>query len=177
MAMAIATHPMNSLRDLLIAQLNDLYASEMHSESVIAKVQNAAASPKLSEALRSHLAETKVHIARLDRVFGEIGSKPKKAESHGSKGILDDCASIASKSKVEPHVRDAAIIATMQRLEHDEIASYGCARTWANLLGHQSAAAEMMKTLTEERRFDEALSRLAETLNQGALEPMTAGSR
>ena len=88
MAISIVSQPMNSLRDLMIAQLNELYASEVHSESVIAKIQSAAASPKLSEALRSHLAETKVHIARLDRVFGEVGAKPKKSESHGSKGTL-----------------------------------------------------------------------------------------
>lgn len=174
MATTIATHPMNSLRDLLVAQLQELYAAEVHSESVMAKVADAAASAKLSEMLRAHLTETKGHIARLDRVFGEIGSKPKKMETHGSKGILEDCAAIASKSKIEPHVRDAAIIAVTQRLEHDEIASYGCVRTWANLLGYQTAAAELMKTLTEERRFDESLSRLAETLNKGALEPMAA---
>lgn len=177
MTVTIASQPMHSLRDLLVAQLNELYASEVHSESVLPKLADAAASSKLAEAIRGHLAETKVHITRLDRVFGEIGTKPRKSETHGSKGILDDCASTATKSRMDPQVRDAAIIATIQRLEHDEIAGYGCVRTWTNLLGHQTAAAELMKTLTEERRFDEALTRLAETLNRSALEPATAGSR
>ncbi len=174
MTVTIASQPMHSLRDLLVVQLNELYASEVHSESVLPKLADAAASSKLSEAIRGHLAETKVHISRLDRVFGEIGSKPKKTETHGAKGILDDCTATATKSRMDPQVRDAAIIAVVQRLEHDEIAGYGCARTWASLLGHATAASELLKTLTEERRFDEALTKIAETLNKSALEP--AGS-
>ena len=71
-------------------------------------------------------------------------------------------------------MRDAALIAVVQRLEHDEMAGYGCARTWAGLLGYTVAASELLKTLTEERRCDESLSRIAETLNKAALEP--AGS-
>lgn len=160
-----------SLRDLLIEQINELHASEIQAESVLAKVSAAAASPRLAEAIRSHIEESRQHLARLDRVFGELGLKPRKAETHGAKGLLEDCARLAARSKIEPHVRDAAIIAAMQRLEHDEIAGYGCARTWAGLLGHPTAAGELLKTLTEERRFDESLTRIAETLNRSALEP------
>ena len=163
-----------SLKDLLVGQLNELYAAEVHSESVLAKVASCVSSPKLAEALRGHLDETKQHLGRLDRVFGELGIKPRKSESHGSKGLLEDCESVAGRGRIEPHVRDAAVIASLQRLEHDEIAGYGCARTWASLLGHATAASELLKTLTEERRFDEALTKIAETLNKSALEP--AGS-
>ena len=167
-----STPTMKSLKDLLVEQINELHAAEVHSESVLAKVAAAAASPKLAEAIRGHIDETKQHLARLDRVFGELGLKPRKTETHGSKGLLEDCTLIAGRGKIEPHVRDAAIIAAMQRLEHDEIAGYGCARTWAGLLGHQTAASELLKTLTEERRFDESLTRIAETLNKSALEPV-----
>lgn len=163
-----------SLKDLLVGQLNELYAAEVHSESVLAKVACCVSSPKLADALRAHLDETKQHLARLDRVFGELGIKPRKTETHGSKGLLEDCESVAGRGKIEPHVRDAAVIASIQRLEHDEIAGYGCARTWASLLGHATAASELLKTLTEERRFDESLTTIAETLNKSALEP--AGS-
>jgi ferritin-like metal-binding protein YciE len=165
---------MHSLKDLLVEQLHELHASETHSQAILARVAGAASSPKLVEALRAHLDETKQHIARLERVFGEIGAKPKRLETHGSKGILEDCSEIASRAKIDPHVRDAALIAAVQRLEHDEMAGYGCARTWATLLGHTAAASEVLKTLTEERRFDEGLSKIAETLNKAALEP--AGS-
>lgn len=168
----IATGSMNSLKDLLIEQLHELYASETHSHTVLGRLATAAASPKLAEALRAHADETKQHIARLERVFGEVGGKPRKLETHGSKGLLEDCTEIAGRSKIDPHVRDAALIAVVQRLEHDEMAGYGCARTWAGLLGHATAAGELLKTLTEERRFDESLSRVAESLNKAALEPV-----
>jgi hypothetical protein len=168
---------MKSLKDLLVEQLNELYSAEIHSESVLAKLAAASASPRLAEAIRAHIDETKQHLARLDRVFGELGIKPRKpdaqkAETHGSKGLLEDCTSIAGRTRIEAHVRDAAIIASLQRLEHDEIAGYGCARTWASLLGFTTSASEMLKTLTEERRFDDSLTRIAETLNKSALEPM-----
>jgi len=95
-------------------------------------------------------------------------------EPRGSKGLLEDCTSLAGRAKIDPNVRDAAIIAAMQRLEHDEIAGYGCARTWASLLGYPASASELLKTLTEERRFDEGLTRIAESLNRSALEPAAA---
>jgi ferritin-like metal-binding protein YciE len=167
---------MKSLKDLLIEQLHELHASEMHSQTVLPKLASAAAAPKLGDAIRGHIDETKQHLARLDRVFGELGIKPRKIETHGSKGLLEDCTAIAGRSKIEPHVRDAAIIAAMQRLEHDEIAGYGCARTWASLLGFSTSSSELLKTLTEERRFDESLTRIAETLNKSALEPVAAGT-
>jgi ferritin-like metal-binding protein YciE len=170
----IASSSMHSLKDLLLEQLHELHAAESHSQSILSKLATAASSPKLVEAIRAHLEETKQHVARLDRVFGELGGKPKKLETHGSKGLLEDCTEIAGRTKIDPHVRDAAIIAVVQRLEHDEMAGYGCARTWASLLGHTSAAAELLKTLTEERRFDENLSRIAESLNKAALEPVGA---
>jgi ferritin-like metal-binding protein YciE len=139
---------------------------------MLTKLAGAASSPKLAEALRAHADETKQHIARLERVFGEIGGKPRKLETHGCKGLLEDCGEIAGRGRIDPHVRDAALIAVVQRLEHDEMAGYGCARTWASLLGHATAASELLKTLTEERRCDENLSRIAETLNKAALEPV-----
>jgi ferritin-like metal-binding protein YciE len=166
---------MKSLKDLLIEQINELHASEMHSEPVLAKLAAAAASPKLAEAIRGHIDETKQHLARLDRVFGELGIKPRKpdaqkAETHGSKGLLEDCTSIAGRTRIEAHVRDAAIIASLQRLEHDEIAGYGCARTWARLLGHQAVARTLQDILDEERDFDAELTRLAESVNERALQ-------
>jgi ferritin-like metal-binding protein YciE len=169
---ATTTTTMKSLKDLLTEQIHELHAAETHSEAVLAKVAGAAASPKLAEAIRGHIDETRQHLARLDRVFGELGIKPRKLETHGSRGLLEDCTAIAGRARIEPHVRDAAIIATVQRLEHDEIAGYGCARTWASLLGLSASSSELLKTLTEERRFDEALTRIAESLNKSALEPV-----
>ena len=90
------------------------------------------------------------------------------------KGLCADCLDLARLARVEPHVRDAAVIAVAQHLEHDEIAGYGCARTWARLLGHRTIASTLQHTLNEEGRFDAKLSRLADALNRAALEPALA---
>jgi ferritin-like metal-binding protein YciE len=84
------------------------------------------------------------------------------------KGLCQDCLRLANMSKAEPHVRDAALIAVAQHVEHDEIAGYGCARTWAGLLGYDQAASRLQQTLAEERKADAELSRLAERLNKAA---------
>jgi ferritin-like metal-binding protein YciE len=161
-----------SLKELLIEQLNDLYAAEKHMETVLPKLADAAAAPRLSECIRGHLVETKEHTARLERVFRELGAKPKQVESRASRGELEDCEMLLCRGHMEPRVRDAAIVATAQRLEHGEMAGYGCARAWASLLGYANASAELLTTLAEERRHDAELSRIGESLNKAALDPM-----
>jgi ferritin-like metal-binding protein YciE len=168
----VATGSIGTLRELLVEQLNELYAAEKHYEAMLPKLADSAASPKLAEALRAHLVETKQHVARLERVFGELSSKPKRTESGCSRGLMEDCRVLLARPRVEAHVRDAAIIAAVQHVEHDEMAGYGCAKTWATMLGMQGAAAELAKTLAEEKKCDADLSRIAETLNKAALEPV-----
>ena len=90
------------------------------------------------------------------------------------KGLCADCLELARLARVEPHVRDAAVIAAAQRIEHDEMAGYGCARTWAKLLGHRTIASTLQRSLNEEGRFDAKLSRLADAMNRAALEPALA---
>jgi ferritin-like metal-binding protein YciE len=90
------------------------------------------------------------------------------------KGLCADCLELARLARVEPHVRDAAVIAAAQRIEHDEMAGYGCARTWAKLLGHRTIASNLQRSLNEEGRFDAKLSRLADAMNRAALEPALA---
>jgi ferritin-like metal-binding protein YciE len=172
-ATGAATQP-RTMRDLLEEQLHELYAQEVHSEKVLPKMAEAAEAKELAEAFRMHATETKQHVTRLERVFMELGMKPRKTETHGSKGLLEDCLETTKRSRMEPHVRDAALIAVMQRLEHDEMAGYGCARTWAALLGHPTAASELLKSLVEERRCDEGLTKLAERLNKEAMEAASA---
>lgn len=90
------------------------------------------------------------------------------------RGLAHDCMKLAVDSEAEPHVRDAALIAAAQHVEHDKIAGYGCARTWAGLLGHKIAAGMLQTTLDEEKAADRRLSQLAETLNAAAAEPALA---
>ena len=164
--------PLNTMRDLLIDQLNELHAAERHSLDVLPKLAKAAASPKLARALRDHAEESKEHLSRLNDVFEELGVRvraPERAESMASKGLCRDCLRLAEMKEADPAVRDAALIAVAQHVEHDEIAGYGCARTWAELLGQATIASNLRKTLAEERRSDTDLTRLAESLNKRAL--------
>jgi len=159
-----------------IEQLNELHAAEEHSAEVLPQLAEAASSPELAAIFRVHGKQTGEHVSRLDRVFKELGVKPRpraRAETAAMKGLYDDCMKLA-RSKAEPHVRDAALIAVAQHVEHDEIAGYGCARTWADLLGHESAATELRKTLADERKADTDLTRLAESLNKAALSAASA---
>ncbi|MFM1829780.1 MAG: hypothetical protein RLZZ558_120 [Planctomycetota bacterium] len=166
--------PLNTLEDLFARELSTLVNAEKQSLAVLEKLQKASDASRLAKLLASHVEETREHVARLDRVFVELDIKPRNGGSGGMKGLRQDCIDLAGMPGVEPHVRDAAIIAAAQHLEHDEIASYGCARTWARLLGHRNAASALQKSLEEERAFDEKLSKLAETLNKAALEPELA---
>jgi ferritin-like metal-binding protein YciE len=163
---------MQTLHDLFIGQLNELFAGEAASIQAMQALRRAASNPRLAKLLEAHERESEKHAARLEDIFDSLEVVPRRAGSHTLKGLCDDCVEWASMSGAEPHVRDAALIAAAQHLEHDEIAGYGCARTWASLLGFTTSASEMLKTLTEERRFDESLTRIAETLNKSALEPM-----
>lgn len=163
--------PLNTMKDLLVTQLNELYAAEKHSAEVLPRLAKAASDPGLKSALRSHADETRGRLTRLDGVFNALDERPRaaRAESKGMKGLCQDCLDLAEKARVEPHVRDAALIAVAQHVQHDEIAGYGCARTWAQLLGHDKAATELQKTLEDERNADVNLTRLAENLNKAAL--------
>ncbi len=169
--------PLTTMKDLLLNQLNELYAAEVHSTQLLPKLARAAGDPKLAASLRSHAKESEQHLTRLEEVFEELGLTPRSptgSESNGMRGLSADCLRLAQMDEAEPHVRDAALIAAAQHVEHDEIAGYGCARTWAGLLGYDSAAARLQRTLDEERRSDFELTRLSESLNRTALAAATA---
>ena len=166
--------PLQNLHDLLVAQLHELLAGEAASIEALRTLQGVAASPRLARALQAHEAESERHAERLEGIFEELEVTPKRSGSQGMKGLCADCLELARLPRAEPHVRDAAVIAVAQHLEHDEIAGYGCARTWAKLLGHRTVASALQKTLDEESRMDARLSRIAEALNRAALEPAMA---
>ena len=149
-------------------------ASAEASAAAAAEATASAEAEAILERLEAHERESEKHAARLEDIFDSLEVAPRRAGSHTLKGLCDDCVEWASMSGAEPHVRDAALIAAAQHLEHDEIAGYGCARTWASLLGHRGVASALQRTLNEERRVDERLTRLAESLNRAAVEPVPA---
>ncbi len=168
-------HAMHTMKDLLVTQLNELHAAEKHCSTLLTSLADHASDRALAELLRSHGSETQEHLARLDAVFKELGLKPHvaRAETACMKGLARDCLELAKAPRTEPHVRDAAIIAGVQHIEHDEIAGYGCARTWAQLLGFLGAAGKLQLTLDEERRADVDLSRIAQQVNRKAMSAAT----
>lgn len=163
-----------TLRDLFIEQLNELHSGERRILEVLPQLEKAASSPSLSEALRRHHQQTRQHLDRLDRIFSQLGTRPRQVETAGMRGLLDDCLQLARDRDTEPHVRDAALIAAAQHVEHDEIAGYGCARTWAQLLGESQAADLLAQTLAEEKESDRQLTQIADRLNREALQPAVA---
>ena len=168
------TTPTTNLHDLMMAQVRDLYAAEKDTVQVLTELARAASNPQLAYLFRLHGSETREHILRLKRVLDGQETRPTPLRNRGKRGLLEDCIELASDQTLEPSVRDAALIAVAQHLEHDEIAGYGCARTWASLLGHRGVASALQRTLNEERRVDERLTRLAESLNRAAVEPVPA---
>jgi ferritin-like metal-binding protein YciE len=155
---------LDNLEELLIEELKDLYDAEQQIAKALPKMAKKASSKELSKAFESHLRETEEQIARLERVFEALGQKPRRKKCKGVEGLLEEGKEIM-KEKADPAVKDAALIAAAQRVEHYEMAGYGCVRTWARLLGHDQAARLLQQTLDEEKATDEKLTRIAEGIN------------
>ncbi len=162
---------LKTLQDLYVDQLKDLYNAEGQLLKALPKMAKAATEPKLSKAFTAHLEETKVHIDRLTTIFTELEINPKGKTCKAMAGLLEE-GSEAISEEADPSVRDAALIAAAQRVEHYEMAGYGCVRTYARLLGHDEAADLLQATLDEEGSADKKLTKLAESvINAEAVSP------
>ncbi|HEY8020586.1 MAG TPA: ferritin-like domain-containing protein [Thermoanaerobaculia bacterium] len=151
---------LESLRDLYVEQLKDLYSAETQLVDALPKMADAAASPELKTAFREHLSQTRQHVERLEKVFRGMNEKPKGETCEGMKGLIKEGEEMI-KMKGEPEVIDAGLIAAAQRVEHYEIAGYGTVRTYAELLGDQEAVRLLERTLQEEEEADEKLTAIA----------------
>jgi ferritin-like metal-binding protein YciE len=158
----------NSLQELYVEQLQDLYSAEQQIIKALPKMIEAAQSDELRNALNEHLEVTQTQASRIETICEELGEDPEKEKCKGMEGVLKEGSDLL-KEAGEP-VRDAAIIAAAQRVEHYEMAGYGTARTYATLLGFDEAASLLEQTLEEEKEADQTLSGLAEELNVEALE-------
>jgi len=162
---------LRTLHDLLGACLHELHAGERHHAETLRTLSEAAADPDLSIALRSHATAADAQVKSLGQILGELKFGLGERETHGMRGLLRDCLEFARAEGIEPHVRDAAIIGLVQHVTHDRIAGYGCARSWARLLGFEGPSVRLQQGLAQQRAFDTELSRIAETLNRAALAP------
>ncbi len=158
----------NSLQELYVEQLQDLYSAERQIIKALPKMIEATQSDELSSALKEHLEVTKNQANRIETICQELGEDPGNEKCKGMEGVLKEGSDLVKDASEE--IRDAAIIAAAQRVEHYEMAGYGTARTYANLLGFEEAASMLEQTLEEEKEADQTLSDLAEELNVEALE-------
>lgn len=159
----------NSLRELYIEQLKDLYDAEHQIIKALPKMIEAAQAEELRDALNEHLDVTKEQAGRIEQIFKNLGEKPKAEKCKGMQGVIQEGNDLVTKIENED-VRDAAIIASAQRVEHYEIAGYGTARTYAELLGEQDARELLQQTLNEEEEADQVLTNLAGDINTEAVE-------
>jgi len=161
---------LNSLRDLYIEELKDLYSAENQLVKALPKMAKAATAKTLKSGFEKHLRETKEHVDRLKKIFSDMNTSPGNKKCQAMEGLIAEGEDIIQED-AEPEVRDAALIAAAQRVEHYEIAGYGCVRTYANLLGDKRAAKTLQKTLDEEGATDEKLTELAQRINVQAESP------
>ena len=152
---------LETLRDLYVEQLQDLYSAENQLVKALPKMAKAASDPQLRGAFEEHLAQTEHHVRRLDQIFQQLGEKPKAQKCKGMEGLIAEGEEMI-KMKGDPAAIDAGLIAAAQRVEHYEIAGYGCVRTYAKQLGDQQAAQLLQQTLDEEGTADKKLTQLAE---------------
>jgi len=156
--------PTTNLHDLMMAQVRDLYAAEKDTVQVLTELARAASNPQLAYLFRLHGSETREHILRLKRVLDGQETRPTPLRNRGKRGLLEDCIELASDQTLEPSVRDAALIAVAQHLEHDEIASYESVCTWAGVLGLHEMAGQLALSMADERRAESRLKRLGESM-------------
>ncbi len=151
----------NSLHDLFLEQIEDLYDAEQRLTKALPKMAEAASSNQLRQAFLAHLTETEGHVSRLESIFSQIGTEAKRETCAAMKGLIAEGEDMIN-AKGDPDVRDAALIAAAQRVEHYEISGYGTARTFAQRLGLNQAATLLQETLNEEAACDQKLTRIAE---------------
>lgn len=160
---------LESLRELFIEELEDLYSAEKMITKALPKMAKESGSPELRKAFEEHLRQTEGHVRRLDQIFDElervdedVDREDKKCK--GIEGIIKEGEELI-KEDAEPEVRDAGLIAAAQRVEHYEIAAYGTVRTYARLLGRDNWARLLEETLNEEKETDQLLNSIAARIN------------
>ena len=159
---------LNSLRDLWIEEMRDLYNAENQLLKALPKMAKKASSPDLKKAFESHLGETHTHVQRLEQIFDALGQKPSGKVCKAMKGLVEE-GSEMMKEKGPASVLDAGLIAAAQRVEHYEMAGYGVCRTFASVLGEDEAKELLQETLDEEGAADKKLTAIAEgTVNEDA---------
>ena len=158
----------NALKELYIEELRDIYSAENQLVKALPKMAKAATSEDLRAGFEEHLEQTKGHVQRLEKIFAGLDEKPSGKKCKGMEGLVEEGKEMIEEEEGE--VLDAGLISAAQRVEHYEIAAYGCVRTYANLLRENAAVELLEKTLSEEKETDKKLTQLAQKINVEAAE-------
>lgn len=156
-----------NLEELLIDELKDLYSAEKQIVRALPKLAKAATSSELNEALLNHLEETKGQVERLEKISELVGKRLAGKTCVGMQGVLEEGSEVLEDTD-KGVIRDAALIAASQRVEHYEMAGYGAARDFAALLGKTDIASLLEETLEEEKSADKKLTSIAKSVNKEA---------
>ena len=159
-----------TLRELFIEELKDIYDAEQRITKALPKMAQAADSEELSAALEEHLRETEEQVTRLEQILESLDETPGRKTCKAMMGLLEEGKELMGED-FPPEVMDAGIIAAAQKVEHYEMATYGCLRTWAKLLGEDEAYRLLQQTLDEEGNADKKLTKISESLNVEATSP------
>ena len=169
----------NRLKHLYVEELKDLYSAENQLVKAIPKMAKASTSEDLRAGFEEHLGQTKEHVARLEKIFKSLGENPEGKKCKGMEGLIKEGAEMIEEDPA-PEELDAGLISAAQRVEHYEMAGYGCVSTYAKLLGEEEAESILRQTLEEERETDKKLTQLSGHINVEAAnsdETEGAGSR
>jgi len=161
--------PIESLQDLYLEELRDIYSAEQQIIKALPQMAEGAHNPELRAAFEEHLEITCEQVRRLDSIFSELEQRPTGKKCKGMEGLIEEGSEML-KEKADPDVKDAALIAAAQRVEHYEIAAYGTVRNYARQLGLNTHVDLLQRTLDEEGETDKRLTTLAESgINEQAL--------
>jgi ferritin-like metal-binding protein YciE len=153
---------MDSLRELYVEELKDLWSAENQILKGLPRMIKAASHPQLKRAFTKHEAQTRMQVKRLERICKDLGESPRGKKCVGMEGLIQEAKELLSE-KPEPNVLDAGLISAAQHVEHYEMAGYGTVRTWARLLGYDNHVGLLQQTLDEEKATDQLLSEIAES--------------
>jgi ferritin-like metal-binding protein YciE len=155
-------------RDLLVEEIKDLYSAETQLLKALPKMAKAAESEELRSAFETHLEQTKTHAQRLEQIMEDLDESPKGKRCKAMEGLIEEGKEVMEEDAV-PVILDLGLITAAQKVEHYEIAGYGCARTLAELAGEKEVASVLQETLDEEGETDKLLTEIAMGLNLEAV--------
>ena len=160
---------MQDLQDLYIHKLQDIYSAEQQALQLMQQGSGMLQTPELKQGMQMHIEQTQGQIQRLEQIFQKHGEQPGGEECLAMRGLVQEAQKLMQED-ASPEVLEAGLIACQQAIEHYEIAGYGTARTYAQLLGDNEAADLLEQTLNEEKRTDDLLTQVAQQINVQAME-------